>query len=254
MSIDFRDIFIFNNIEASIFGYMVYDINYKSLRDINYMNIFNNMENNIINNSNDIYICAKIPASDITMINFLELHGYTYIETQFEITARLKPSKIDTMGFILKEVTELSELQIVLEIASTTFKVDRISVDPQLSPNLSSLRYTEFVKNSFFDAQQRVMGLINIHENKIVAFKTHKIEDKDKIRFLLGGVANEEKNKGYGYILNVLETEYLLRKGYKVGIGHVSSINIQALSIDLKVFGYKINNIFIVLRKIVNNK
>ena len=66
----------------------------------------------------------------------------------------------------------------------------------------------------------------------------------------LGGVSNKYKRSAIPVISGYLELNELIYKGIKKVTTHISGSNYGVLNLEVKEFGYKVVNSFVILRKI----
>ncbi|MCK9610705.1 MAG: hypothetical protein M0R67_05940 [Candidatus Cloacimonas sp.] len=241
-------------IETEVFGFPVYYTDYKTLVMTLENDQYRNIEDELLNNICSCYLCAKIPAKDIVTINKMTNYGFEYIETQIQSKVKFINRKLPDTDYYIRPVTSENDLDEVLNIASSTFENDRISIDPLLPKCLAGKRYSAFVINSFKSNIENVMAVIDNKSQNIIGFKTHHIENNHLITFLLGGISNEYKGFGLGLISDILEMNYLLNKGFLWGYTNISTINIPVFNLEIGLLGFKVKSVYVVLRKIVNNK
>jgi hypothetical protein len=106
------------------------------------------------------------------------------------------------------------------------------------------------VRQSFELPDERVYRLVNPATRQTVAFKTHKIVNRDEALMLLGGVHTDYKNAGVAPINAYHEFNELMKNGVKRFTTHVSARNYGVMNLEIGGFQYRIKQTFIVLRKI----
>jgi hypothetical protein len=147
-------------------------------------------------------------------------------------------------------VTNESDLDAVLKIASNTFRHDRFSLDPLIPENFSGRRYKFLVKQSYEQKDEFVYKFFNSQTGEILGFKTHKILSKNEALMYLGGIAEKYKRSPLPAINGYLELNELFKKGITRVTTHISGSNYGVLNLEVKEFGYKVTQAFMVLRKI----
>lgn len=238
-------------IDSEIFGKPFAEIKSFS-NDIN----FERFEQDYVTEYNPFYVSCKIPIENIEEIHSLEKAGFNFIEVQiretFSIPKKLKLPVVP--GYAFEEVTSEEDLQQVLNIASTCFEHDRFTIDKKLNKSFSAERYKDYVKKSFIEPDEYVYKLTDIESNEIVGFKTHKLIENEEALMFLGGVANQYKKTAIPVISGTLELLELQKKGVKKLTTHVSARNYGVINLELRGFKFKINQAYVVLRKIYSDE
>jgi len=232
-------------IDSKIFGK-----NFLEIRDFSNDVDFKEFEKGYIKEYNPYYVLCKIPLENIREIQSIGRYGFEFIEFQLREKANLRKLFPVFKPYKMELVTTSDDLEIVLEIAATTFEHDRFSVDPLMEKNFSSRRYKEYVLKSFRANDEFLYKLFNSETGEILGFKTHKIVNGNEALMFLGGVANMYKKSPVPVINNYLELNELFHKGVKKVTTHISGGNYGVLNLEVKEFGYKVVNGFVVLRKI----
>ena len=192
---------------------------------------------------------------EIENIHFLEKQNFSFVEFQLREVLRLKESykPVTFYPYKLELITSPDDLNRVLEIAATTFKHDRVSADPLLLTTKSGERYQKYVRKSHETQDEFVYKLINTNTNEILGFKTHKIVSENEALMFLGGILNQYKKTPLPVISNYLELNELFAKGIRKITSHISGSNYGVINLELKEFGYKVTQAFVILRKIYGN-
>jgi hypothetical protein len=231
---------------------IVFGRNFIEIKDFSCELNFLEFEKEYLKEYHPFYVAVKLPIDQIAEIHFLEKTGFQFIETQIRETLRLKNAynPVAFFPYKLEQVTDESDLDAILEIASKTFKHDRFTMDPMIPDGFSGNRYKFLVKQSFEQKDQFVYKFFNSQSGEILGFKTHKILGEDEALMYLGGIAEKYKRSPLPAINGYLELNELFAKGIKKVTTHISGCNYGVLNLEVKEFGYKVTQAFIVLRKI----
>lgn len=201
------------------------------------------------------YVTLKLPVGDLKALHTFEDDGFRFMETQFHIGRSLQDYETPDMlkhfqkMLICEEVPKIiSEWRKVVDlITSDMFTTDRIYLDPQLRPEMSCIRYKNWV-----------MDLVGKPETHLFLYKDEKVpigygldvyEEKRKCVYgLLGGVFESHKGEGISFNLwdNALNANK--QKGFKYTKTSISSNNNDVLRLYM-FFDYKIAKEQYVLRK-----
>lgn len=197
------------------------------------------------------YVEVKVPIEEVALIHDLESLGFRFVECQFKMSYKLKET-FETKSFPYDfELVETEEdLQPVLAIAKETFVADRFSIDPLLPPQASGQRYEAYVRRSMKVDDEEVYRLRNQNTGEVVAFKTHRILNQKHVLLLLGGTKSEYKKTGIATINEYFELNDLKARGFRKVYTHISARNYPIVNLEVKGFGFRVLQSFIVLRKI----
>ncbi|BDU78687.1 hypothetical protein [Mesoterricola sediminis] len=198
------------------------------------------------------YAYAKVPLASIPLIHGLESEGFQWIECQIQSSVRLRrPFDVSAFpGYAFEQVEREEDLAEVLDIAASTFTHDRWSIDPGLPPGLAGLRYRAYVRNSLQDPRERVYRLRDLATGRVLAFKTHRLQEDGSVLFLLGGVHPEVKAMGLGLLNEYLEFNVLFEAGVRRGITHISAANHAVFNLEIGRLGFRVLQTSAVLRKL----
>lgn len=213
---------------------------------------FNKLEEKYIEENNPLYVSVKIPIENLSNIQFMETHGFSFIEIQIRETLRLNKSfdHIIFTPYKIEPVKSESDLDSVISIASETFNHDRYTLDNMLPDYFSGNRYKLLVEQSFNKADEYLYKFVNDSTGEILGFKTHRIVSENEATMLLGGIKETYKRSPLPGISSYLELNELFNKGITKITTHISGSNYGVLNLELKKFGYKVVQLFVVLRKI----
>lgn len=238
---------IVNSIDSTISGLTFLDI-----ADFDPETDFKLVEKKYIREFNPFYVSVKLPVEQVNNIQILESYGFNFIEFQIRETLRLR-KEFDHLNFSpykLEPVTSKSDLETVLSIAADTFRHDRYTVDPFIPKSFSGDRYKYLVRKSFECTDEFVYKFFNTNSGEILGFKTHKLIGENQALMYLGGIAEKYKRSPLPGICGYLELNELFRQGIKIITTHISGANYGVLNLEVKEYGYKVTQAFVVLRKI----
>jgi len=238
---------VINNIDSAAFGR-----NFLEIRNFSCNADFSEFEQEYVKRFNPYYVAVKIPVENLEEIHFLEKSGFSFIEIQIRETLRLKrPFTSNAFSpYKIELVTNETDLNSVLDIASNTFRHDRFTMDPMIQDDFSGMRYSLLVRQSFEKENESVYKFFNSNTGEIIGFKTHKILSDDEALMFLGGVVEKYKRSPLPAISGYLELNELYEKGIRKITTHISGSNYGVLNLEVKEFGYKVAMFFTVLRKI----
>lgn len=207
-------------------------------------------EREYVGRHDPVYAACKIPLGRVADAHVLEAHGFRLIECQIRSMIKLRRPYPVPAAYAFERVTEEAQLPEVLGIAGTTFGHDRFTVDRELGAEVSGRRYRAYVRKSFADPREAVYRLVERPTGRVVAFKTHRHTDDGQVLFLLGGVHPEYKALGLGIINSYCELNYLLERGVKRGVTHISASNLAVFNLEIGQLGFRVLETFAVLRKL----
>ena len=228
----------------------IYGKNFLDIKEYSTEVDFNKFEENYRLEFSPFYVSCKLPLESIREIQALGRYGFEFSE--FQIRERLNLIKKFPVykPYQMEIVNSESDLADILEIASNTFEHDRFTTDPLIDKSFSGERYKAYVVKSFKSGDEFLYKLFNSETGEILGFKTHKIINNDEALMFLGGVANKYKKSPIPVINGYLELNRLFENGIKKVTTHISGGNYGVLNLEVKEFGYKVVNSFVVLRKI----
>lgn len=194
---------------------------------------------------------VKIKAEELGLIHRFEDLGFRFVECQLTLRRRItRELPVEAGGFDLQRVGTESELEAVLELASTLFTTDRISQDKRLPPGKSGLRYQHYIRKAFTAPDQEIWTLRDRENGAIATFGTQLNLSATEVRSLLGGVAPAYQGSGAGIHGDYLANNRLFKLGVRVMWTAVSAINYAVLPVHLNHMGYRVTQASTVLRKI----
>ncbi|MBK8091137.1 MAG: hypothetical protein IPK32_03845 [Verrucomicrobiaceae bacterium] len=161
------------------------------------------------------YVSAKVPVGDLTAIHALEAAGFRLVEIQLTGDIPVQQRNTEGQPYRFEKVTSEAVLAEVLEIAGTSFDLDRYSKDPGIGAVLGGRRYQEYVKKSFLAADEEVCRMVDPADGRTLTFKTHKFAAPDHAIGLLSAVRVDHKGSGIGLIADSFYFNYLGSLGVK---------------------------------------
>lgn len=201
---------------------------------------------------NPIYSFCKIPIEELSLINYMESNGFQLVEIQLRLSRKVaKRYDIPRTQYIFEEVTSESVLKEVLDIAATTFTIDRIYNDPIFpdAERKASERYIAYVKNSFEVENERVFRMFDTTTEETVAFKTHRLLPDNQALCLLGGIRQDLLRTGLAPLNVQYEHNQFFKQGIKRFTTHVSARNYGIMNLEIGGFRFRVQQTFAVLRK-----
>jgi hypothetical protein len=201
---------------------------------------------------------VKIPVGNLRLVHQMEDNGYRYLENQmlisFEVDQleeinqkwqRLLP------GFTYNLLKELEGINSIIgEVNNKMFENDRFSLDPYWRTNVSSLRYTNWIRDMF--EKKGTNFYLMKKNNEPVGFFTIKHISEHICNCPIAGIYSKFKSHGYFFALAWFWLEESKKLGYKKLLTSISTNNKAIHSFLSKVFFFRVNEILIVLRKRLN--
>lgn len=238
----------FNEIDSRVLGRPVLDLVNSTPEDD-----LAAVENAYIARHNPAYVLCKVPIEDVALIQRLEDIGFRFIETQLRLTFRLKqPFAVSDGQYHFERVVDEQALQEVLAIVRETFTDDRWLVDPWFKNGsaLPGKRYEAYVRQSFERPDERVYRLVERESGRTLSMRTHRHLGNGEALMLLGGVHPDYKGAGLAPLTSFHEYNELLRQGITRITTHVSARNYAILNLEMSALKYKVDQTFVVLRKV----
>jgi hypothetical protein len=201
------------------------------------------------------YSVAKIPSDNLTLLHKLEGIGYNYIETQFNIcvaTSEIsqlhnKWNKVIANTDYVR-VTKFDDLEIILSnLNDGMFDNDRISRDEKLGKRTSALRYINWIKDLFADANTEIFYLLK-HEKK-VGFFIVRNGLNNCIYSIIAGVFNKYQGMGYSIAIIYYYLKIAEAKNVRNVFTSFSSNNKPMLNTFTRTVSFKTLNVLYVLRR-----
>jgi hypothetical protein len=200
---------------------------------------------------------VKIPVGDLMLVHQLEDFGYRYLENNLVLS--LEANQLDDInplwkrllkGFSCKLLTTNEELASVLhEVENNMFNTDRYSLDPFWPDNISSKRYSNWIKDLFESGIAQFYVIVK--DEKEIGFFSIKKESQNINSCPIAGIFNSYKSAGYIFVLTWFWLVKSRETEIKKLITSISSNNRVMLSSLSKVFAFRICDTFIVMRKIL---
>lgn len=159
------------------------------------------------------YVSCKVPVGDLADIHTLEAAGFRFVEVQITGDIPIRLINLEDQPYRLEKVTTEAILDEVLEIAGTSFDMDRFTKDPEVGPKLGGRRYQEYVRQSFAREDEEVCRLVDPGDGSTLLFRTHRFTAPGKAVALLNAVRVDQKGSGIGIIADSIYYNYLAGLG-----------------------------------------
>jgi hypothetical protein len=204
------------------------------------------------------FIVTKIPINDLKLVHQLEDIGFRYLENQMKLSFEVNQlDKIDPSwerllsGFICEKVTSDDEInEINAEVNSRMFEADRFSIDPFWAPEVSTHRYTNWIRELYKKWDTRIYTIAH-NGSKAGFFAMHP--ESDKINSCpIAGIFNRYKGYGYIFALTWFWLDLSRKAGNARAITYISTNNRIILSSLSKAFAFRICETLIVMRKVLS--
>lgn len=184
------------------------------------------------------YIVIKVPANRVDINFILSKAGFTMIETQMTISKNYKDFNFEDkyISYIYDDVdfleieSETDFNRLICEITPNMFSTDRIYLDPQFGPIVSSQRYKNWLTSSFLKRENKFYEYL--YKGNRVGFTMYK-EENNTWKGLLGGVYENYQKEGLGMLTASSFFLYAKKKEIKMKklVGAISSNNVPMVSI-----------------------
>lgn len=201
---------------------------------------------------------VKVPVGNLMLVHSLEDLGYRYLENHMELSFDV--NQLDNLshlwdrllsGFSCRLLTTDEEMSTVLhEVENNMFNTDRFSLDPFWSGNISSKRYSNWIRDLY--ETHNAQFFVIVRDGKEVGFFSNKKESQNINSCPIAGIFNSYKSGGYIFVLTWFWMMKNRETGIKKVVTSISSNNRIMLSSLSKVFSFRVSDTFIVLRKILN--
>lgn len=200
---------------------------------------------------------TKVPVGNIELVHNLEEIGYRYLENQLDISFNVDQIEYINpiwqkllKGFSYKLIRKKEEIENVKnQVSQRMFEADRYSRDPFWKNEISSRRYVNWIDDLF--EKGLIKFYVMIKNEKEVGFFTIKVESRTTTSCPIAGIYNQYKFSGYIFVLAWYLLVLSREMGAKKWVSSISTNNRNILSSFSKVFTFKVNDIFIVLRKTI---
>jgi hypothetical protein len=203
------------------------------------------------------FMVTKIPIKDLKLVHQLEDIGYRYLENQMKLSFEVNQlDKIDQSwerllkGFICEMVTSDEEIyEINSEVMDGMFEADRFSMDPFWLPGVSTLRYTNWIKELYQKGDTRFYTIA--HNGRKAGFFAMQHVSKKVNSCPIAGIFNSYKGFGYIFALTWFWLDLSLKAGNARATTYISTNNRIMLSSLSKAFAFRICETLIVMRKVL---
>lgn len=152
------------------------------------------------------YIVLKSPVNCPQLLFGLPKMGYTYVETVFKVEIRRSdyhmPSEIARFdrGLTVAHRVAPQEWEAVFDrIHSGIFRSDRVTLDPDFSPELGGNRYANWLRNMLLDGADLYEVLKG---DKGIGFFVIQRKDEHTVDPVLMAMYDEQNDRGMGALLH----------------------------------------------------
>jgi hypothetical protein len=236
-------------LEAKLLGQNVI-----SVSDIESVEELYKIEGQLISKYNPSYIYAIIDAIDVEYIQFLEEKGYHFSEFRVKSSLLLEEEVINLSTFypyqaeLVGDYEYLNQAKAILSDAKSD---DRYSRDPKLGKELSLTRNIKLLEKSFNSyPNEFLLGVINSHNDELVAFRTGTFLNKKEAHFYQYGIKHGMDFNHISSILESLTFEFLSGRGINIVHAVSTGFNIDELNRLIANHGFEIRGSFVLLRKV----
>ena len=233
---------------------IAFGANVLKIEDIDENIDFQNFEKEYVNQYSPIYVYTKIPIEELHKINYLEQHGFEFVECQFELFRRFsKPYDVEAYDSDMEVsiVDNEKDLEEVKLISDKVFsKIDRINLDKNIPADVGKKRYRLYLDNSYKQPNQIIYKSVDKSTNKIMGFGSILFKDDKSAVQLIGGTLPEYQGTNISNIGSCIIYNNFIKQGRKNVTTYISCGNINIVNYMLKGFAFKVKKTYVVLRKL----
>jgi len=201
------------------------------------------------------YSVVKIPSVCINLVNNLEELGYRFIETQFNISVNTTEiDRIDKKWLRVIKGTGINRLEnkndldfILFNVGTGMFCNDRITLDEGLGKDISTLRYTNWIKDLNEDENTEIFYLTK--DSKRAGFFIIQKDSENILHSVIAGIFNDFQGHGLSAALIYYYLILARERNAKSVYTSISSNNLLMLNTFTKTVPFKTCQIFYVFRK-----
>lgn len=199
------------------------------------------------------YIVAKVPSACLSLVHDLEVLGFRYLETQFEIVRDLQhplalaPATQALLNrFECDEVTSAAGLQQVLaQVTPDMFTTDRVSLDPLFGPEIGARRYRNWIQDEMRSGQA-VLCELRSAATRVGFFLLRRQGDTHGFA-TLAGLYSPYKGRGLGISIVAKPLQWATGHGLRRLVTRNSSNNMESFKLHLGC-GYVLSDMLYLLR------
>ena len=201
---------------------------------------------------------VKIPVGSLDLIHILEEDGYRYLENQMMIEFEVSQaadiysewySRLD--GFNCTRISDSDSFNLLMnEVRSDLFQADRFSLDPYWPAEVASCRYANWIDSMYTEGTTDFYLLQKGHEP--AGFFSLKKESVLSGSCPIAGIFNKHRKHGFFLALVYQWLKISAELGYKKLSTSISTNNIPIHSFLSRIFFFKIEATYVVLRKVIN--
>lgn len=200
---------------------------------------------------------AKVPVGNTQLIHCLEDDGYRYLENQIIVVFEVSQvgniyekwhSKLDSLSCLhVKGEEQINK--ILDEVKGDMFQYDRYSIDPFWKDGVSSQRYIRWIGEMYFSGKTDFY-LMKRGEEEIGFFSLKRVSESIS-SCPIAGIYPRYQKHGYFLALAYLWLRISSEQGFKKLTTAISTNNLPIHSFLSGVFSFKIEQTFVVLRKVL---
>lgn len=152
------------------------------------------------------YVCVKMPVGNLKMLHALEDDGFRFLETQLSLMDKFKADDMlelcekanERIEFRTVEKDEAAWERVIAKVVPEMFDTDRVSLDPELGPEIACTRYRNWMRDLRKDPKSELT--VMLLDGKEIAFGLDIIDGSAR-QGILGGSFPEFKDTGYGAVV-----------------------------------------------------
>jgi ribosomal protein S18 acetylase RimI-like enzyme len=177
-----------------------------------------------------VALCAaRLPATSMAEVGFLEQHGFRFIELNYQPTV----SRLELRSFPPPAVrvlpAEPRDRPILRELAKTVFRHGRFHQDPLIDPALGDRRYGVWLENAFEQPHQTVVKCVL--DDEIVGFFVVEAPEPTVRHWSLNALAQKRQGSGFGQRVWQAMLDSHRAEGVRTVSTSISSHNVAALNL-----------------------
>lgn len=196
--------------------------------DIEFLSIKSTFEEWLDDNKVRLVSC-RLLASNAKEIFWLESFGFKFIELVLHPYTQDLVSGNDKGGPDVLDV-DASEIQIIKDIASSSFGYERFHADPRLSSEKADLRYANWVESSFTSSSQNLLKIVE--SDQIVGFFVFETLKEAEVYWHLTAISPSHQGRGLG------------EKGWKSVIDYHRHNKVSKISTTIAAMNVPVLNLY----------
>ncbi len=183
--------------------------------------------------SNPCLTYTSIPAREIALAELLSRHDFYYVESMFDAflsLVRYQPAITwESEKTRLRPATE-DDLPRIQSIAESTFRADRLHLDPNLSSTAADERYRRWIERGFRSGEP-VLVYLNDQTGEVLGFFNYVESSPDSIYVGLAAVDQAYLGTGLAARMFQAALSRCQQQGFRSATARISANNINSINL-----------------------